>query len=258
MKWRRPLATGDRSVNSRDSTPQSTRRATVPSQAANANGSTQPVSAVLAPRIELTYSMTWSGSAPNWADPSPSPVRISSCRAIGSVVVVTATVVGIWACEVGVLVSIASPGGAIAIVVGGVVVVVTSNVRLGIGATLASVLPVIALHDASATAVSGIATSAIARRRRSERGPMTDIVPDILAGATSADRDHRESNNQPAWRPRSRPCSMYHSRPNAKANISGVMRVKKPASVTWLAWAEIASNLLVTKSETSTIIVSSA
>src|SRR6188768_4376946 len=96
MKWRRPLAIGDRSVNSNDSTPQSTRRATVPSQEANVYGSTHPVSAVLAPRIDDTYSTTWSGAAPNWAEPSPSPVRINSCSAIGSVVVVTAMVVGTW------------------------------------------------------------------------------------------------------------------------------------------------------------------
>ena len=66
----------------------------MPSHAANVNGSTQPVSAVLLPRIEVTYSTTWSGSAPNWAEPRPSPVRINSCSAIGSVVVVTAMVVG--------------------------------------------------------------------------------------------------------------------------------------------------------------------
>ena len=45
----------------------------MPSQAANVNGSTQPVSPVLPPRIDVTYSITPSGSAPNRADPSPSP-----------------------------------------------------------------------------------------------------------------------------------------------------------------------------------------
>src|SRR5918995_1549992 len=170
MKWRRPLATGDRSVNSSESTPQSTRRAIVPSHAAKENGSTQPVSAVLLPRIDVTYSMTWSGSAPNWAEPRPSPVRINSCSAIGSVVVVTAMVTGIGGCVVGALVSEPVARGAIAIVDGGVVVVVTSNVRLGIGGVVDSLSPV-RLQAASDVHASRPAVATIARRRRSQRGP---------------------------------------------------------------------------------------
>src|SRR4051794_39516672 len=128
MKWRRPLAIGERSVNSNDSVPQSTRRAIVPSQAANVYGSTQPVSAVLAPRIDETYSTTWSGSAPNWADPRPSPVRISSWSAIGSVVVVTRAVVGMTACVTGAV------GGTVVSAVGGAAVVpgiVSGSVMVG-------------------------------------------------------------------------------------------------------------------------------
>ena len=92
---------------------------------------------------------------------------------------------------------------------------ITAVTAATVGGTVASVLPVITLHAGNASAMSGITTSAIARRRRSEWGPMTVIVPDILVRATSADTDHTWSNSHPGCRPGSRPCSMNHSRPNA-------------------------------------------
>jgi hypothetical protein len=61
---------------------------------------------------------------------------------------------------------------------------------------------VMVLQAASDTALSPMAAAAIApRQAQSERGPMTDIVPDILLAATSADGDHVASNNHPGRRP---------------------------------------------------------
>ena len=78
--------------------------------------------------------------------------------------------VGIGAWVAGAVDSEAVVRGPIAIVDGGVVVVVTSKVRLGIGGVVDSVFPVMVLQAASATALSPTAMAAIAPRKGSRSG----------------------------------------------------------------------------------------
>lgn len=93
----------------------------------------------------------------------------------------------------------------------------------------------LALH---ATAVATRTTS-VARRPVRAWGEPDMVVIVVDDARDRADRlapsaAPAQSNSQPMRSPGARPCSMYHSRPNACANISGGICRKKLESLTWL------------------------
>ena len=164
-------------------------------------------------------------------------MRISSWSAIGSVVVVTAIVVGIGACVVG---AVVSGTGALATTVVAAAVagrgpsVVVEIVRLVVLGS--STVEELAL-TARVARRRDVTADAHRRRRRRHGGSsgvrMTDIVADILVAATSADGDHTLLE-QPTW-PQTRLAPVFDE-PLAPERVRRTPRptsaVKKPASVT--------------------------
>ena len=134
MNWRRPVDNGDASANWSVRSTHVTTRYSVPPQTSPPTGVNHPVSSVGDPRIDPTYAMTPSASAPNDSSPRPSADRVRPTTAgmvgvvLGGVVVVGGDVEG-------------------AVVVGGCVVVVETTVVVATELDVLSPLTRLSLHE---------------------------------------------------------------------------------------------------------------